>query len=239
MKLLIIRHGDPNYEIDSLTEKGKLEAELLCKRLNSVKIDDAYVSPLGRARLTADIALSDKDIVPEVCDWLHEFGCSAQNPQKSGVIWDLRPSYFAEHKTELLSDNWQLFEMFEGSDVKDAYQKVADGVDDILSKHGYKRNGLLYDAINPCYDTIALFCHYGVESMILSHILNVSPYVFLQGFCALTSSVTTVVTEEREKGIASFRCLSFGDLSHLYAANCEPSFAGRFAEIYGNGDRQD
>ena len=30
MKLLLIRHGDPDYTHDSLTEKGQREAELLC-----------------------------------------------------------------------------------------------------------------------------------------------------------------------------------------------------------------
>ena len=33
MRILIIRHGEPDYENDNLTEKGKLEAELLAKGL--------------------------------------------------------------------------------------------------------------------------------------------------------------------------------------------------------------
>ena len=33
MKLLIVRHGDPDYSIDSLTPKGWREAELLKDRL--------------------------------------------------------------------------------------------------------------------------------------------------------------------------------------------------------------
>ena len=33
MRILIIRHGDPDYEHDSLTEKGLREANLLKKRL--------------------------------------------------------------------------------------------------------------------------------------------------------------------------------------------------------------
>ena len=37
MRLLIIRHGDPDYSIDSLTEKGWREAELLKDRL--LKLD--------------------------------------------------------------------------------------------------------------------------------------------------------------------------------------------------------
>ena len=32
MKLIFIRHGEPDYEADSLTEKGWREAELLAKR---------------------------------------------------------------------------------------------------------------------------------------------------------------------------------------------------------------
>ena len=33
MKLFIIRHGDPNYALDTLTERGWREAELLRDRL--------------------------------------------------------------------------------------------------------------------------------------------------------------------------------------------------------------
>ena len=44
MRLLIIRHGDPDYEADSLTEKGWREAELLADRMEKEKIDYFYVS---------------------------------------------------------------------------------------------------------------------------------------------------------------------------------------------------
>ena len=53
MKILIIRHGEPDYERDSLTEKGWREASLLADRLCETKIDAFFVSPLGRARDTA------------------------------------------------------------------------------------------------------------------------------------------------------------------------------------------
>jgi len=58
------------------------------------------------------------------------------------------------------------------------------------------------------------------------------------GFCALPTSVTTLVTEERRKGIAYFRMLAFGDISHLYIAGEEPSFSGRFCETYDNFDER-
>ena len=56
VKLLIVRHGDPDYELDSLTETGKREAKLLAERLKDEKIDYVYSSPLGRAKLTCEIA---------------------------------------------------------------------------------------------------------------------------------------------------------------------------------------
>ena len=52
MRLLIIRHGDPDYARDNLTEKGKREAKLLSEMLAKDKIDYLYCSPLGRAKAT-------------------------------------------------------------------------------------------------------------------------------------------------------------------------------------------
>ena len=53
MKLIFIRHGEPNYEIDSLTEKGWREAELLSKRTVKWNVTDftARRSDVRRIRL--------------------------------------------------------------------------------------------------------------------------------------------------------------------------------------------
>ena len=57
MKLLIVRHGDPDYSIDSLTETGWIEAELLSDRLCKLDVKAFYCSPKGRARDTAKATL--------------------------------------------------------------------------------------------------------------------------------------------------------------------------------------
>ena len=44
MKLIIIRHGDPDYSIDSLTEKGWREAELLSERISRLDVKAFYLS---------------------------------------------------------------------------------------------------------------------------------------------------------------------------------------------------
>ena len=76
MRILIIRHGDPDYANDTLTEKGHREAKLLAEKLKKEKIDFIYSSPLGRARHTCDYtarALGKADEVVEK-EWLREFG---------------------------------------------------------------------------------------------------------------------------------------------------------------------
>ncbi len=53
MRLLLIRHGDPDWDADSLTETGRREAELLAERIAPMDIAEYYVSTMRRARETA------------------------------------------------------------------------------------------------------------------------------------------------------------------------------------------
>ena len=53
MRLIFIRHGDPDYKNDSLTDRGKIEAQALVERVSSWEVDKFFCSPLGRARETA------------------------------------------------------------------------------------------------------------------------------------------------------------------------------------------
>ena len=53
MRLLLVRHGDPNYELDCLTELGHRQAKIVAKRLMEEGIQKIYCSPQGRAQQTA------------------------------------------------------------------------------------------------------------------------------------------------------------------------------------------
>ena len=46
MRILFIRHGDPDYLNDTLTEKGCREADLLAKRAVTLQMGECYMSPL-------------------------------------------------------------------------------------------------------------------------------------------------------------------------------------------------
>lgn len=236
MKVLIIRHGDPDYSIDSLTEKGWREAELLSQKLIKTDIKEFYCSPLGRARDTASPTLKKMGRTAEICDWLQEFPGYISD-DKSGektIPWDLLPNYWTNISGFFDKDEWLKQSLMQSGDVETVYKDVCSKLDLLLEKHGYKRENNVYRAVKPNCDTIVLFCHFGLECVLLSHILNISPVLLWHGFVAPPSSVTTLITEEREDGIAYFRCNGFGDISHLYVADEPPAFAARFCEMYSN-----
>ncbi len=238
MRILIVRHGEPNYKIDSLTEKGWREAELLSNRLIKENIDYFYVSPLGRARDTASFTLKKCQKEATQLEWLREFDAHVDKPGISDNhrAWDWLPKEMVKYDELFDEHDWLNQENIKNSDTKEEYKWVVDNFDKLLEKHGYKRNKRLYKVVSPSHDTICLFCHFGLEMVLLSHLLNISPYPLWHGFCAAPTSVTTIYTEEREKDEVIFRIQSFGDVSHLY--NNEPvSFAGRYDECYGDDSR--
>ena len=242
MKLLIIRHADPDYEKDSLTEKGWREAEYLSEMLAKMDIKKFYTSPYGRARDTASLTLEKMNRTAEVMPWLREFDVMIERPddiERMRIPWDWLPQDWTLDPRFYDKDQWHENELLKKYNVGDEYRKVTEPFDELLEKHGYRREGGFYRAIKPNHDTIALFCHFGCGAVLLSHLWNVSPMVVWHGFCALPSSVTTVVTEERRKGIASFRMLSYGDTSHLYVHDEQPAFAARFCECFEDETRHD
>ena len=239
MKILIIRHADPDYENDSLTQKGAREARFVTERLLKESPAAVYVSPMGRARKTAEEYLKKTEIKPTVYTWLREFIHDVTFPDGHKQIpWDLMPEFLNKNPELYDMNKWYLNPLMQTGNIKEEYDKVSEGIDALLKKHGYERDGLIYKVNNPTTDTIMLFCHFGVECVILSHMLNVSPVLLWQGFCCAPTGVTTVYTEEREKGKAQFRVSAFGDISHLYINNEPPAFAARFCEIYDNHDER-
>ncbi|MCI6521335.1 MAG: histidine phosphatase family protein [bacterium] len=240
MKLMIVRHADPDYSIDSLTPVGWEEARLLAERMAKLDITDFYVSPLGRARDTASLTLEKMDRKAEVCPWLREFEAPIYKPDspKPGCTWDWLPQDWTVEPRYYDPDRWTEPEVMQAGDVAGQAEWVASHLDAVLAAHGYERDGNLYRAVRPNTDTLAFFCHFGVECVMLGHLLHVSPMVLWHGMCAAPSSVTILNTEERRKGIASFRMSTFGDTSHLYAGGREPSFAARFCETWENMDQR-
>lgn len=239
MRLLIVRHGDPDYSIDSLTPTGWKEAALLADRISKLDVKAFYVSPMGRAKDTASLTLKKMGRTAKELPWLREFS-PAGDPNRKGnkPMWDWLPQDWTAQPQLYHPDTWYLQEHYAAVKAEAEYKWVAEGLDALLAKHGYVRDGKLYRAEKPNEDTVVLFCHFGVACILLGHLLGISPAVMWHSFCAAPSSVTTLNTEERREGIAYFRMSSFGDISHLYAAGQEPAFAARFCEMYTNAHQR-
>lgn len=234
MRLLIVRHGDPDYENDALTSQGRLEAEALSERMKNIKADECYVSPLGRAKETAETSLKKMNMKAEELEWLREFAPKVNRPQKLGVAWDWLPQDWTNMPYAFDFDRWTQYPALEEAGVQKERDWVYAEFSAFLERHGYKKEGKIFKVLEPNSVTIVLFCHFGLECILLSYLLNLSPFVLWHSTIAAPTSVTTVVTEERREGIAQFRMLAFGDTSHLYAAGIEPAFSGRFRERYTN-----
>ena len=239
MRLLLIRHGDPDYSVDSLTEKGHREAELLSERLAAMDIKAFYTSPLGRAGKTAEYTLSKVGRRAEVLDWAREF----DRPVDDGaggkrLAWDFLPEVWTGTAEYYDKDRWADVKLMKDADIRSGIEQVYSGLDRLLERHGYRREERIYRAVSPNEDTVALFCHFGVTCVMLSHLLGVSPVVLWHGTIAAPSSVTTLITEERREGKAVFRMTAFGDVSHLYKHGEPPAFAGRFCEMFTNEEQR-
>ena len=133
---------------------------------------------------------------------------------------------------------WREAEILKGSDAVANYDHVISNFDKLLSCYGYVKDGLTFRVEESNEKTIAFFCHYGITSVLLSHLWNVSPFTNLHFLTLAPTSVTEVVSEERQKGIATFRTLRAGDISHLSIGGEAPSFSARFCETYENMDQR-
>ncbi len=238
MRILFIRHGDPDYVLDSLTPRGRREAEALGKHFPNYHATKAFVSPLGRARLTAELALAGTDLVPEVRPWLEEFPIRISRPdcpEQSSVAWDWLPGDLAK-QPELLSDaEWKSSKAIR-REVSEKYDEVTKAFDELLSANGYVRDGRIYRAERPNHEVLAFFCHFGIACVFVSHLLHTSPYVFWQGAVGAPTSVISLYTEERRPGIAAFRMNEFGSTLHLALEGIEISRRARFTECFGDDE---
>ena len=235
MRILIIRHGDPDYVNDTVTEKGHREAEMLADRLAKEKIDYFYVSPLGRAQATAAHTLEKTGRQAVTLDWLQEFEPRIWRPDRTDKktrVWDWLPQDWTQEDVFYDFDSWAKHPILEEGHVLEEYQKVCSGLDELLAKHGYVHEGRLFRVTQPNHDTICLFCHFGLQMVILSYLLHIPVMPLWHGFAAAPTSVTVLYSEERRRGTAYFRVQSFGDLTHLNVNGEEPSFHARFCECF-------
>jgi probable phosphoglycerate mutase len=142
--------------------------------------------------------------------------------------------FFAGQNTKLLegafhSDWYRHAEAAGCLTAKAGYERIQTESDAFIEKLGYKRNGAVYKIHKPSDKRVAVFCHHGMGTAWLSHLLNIPPLIFWAGFNIGHSGVTIIDFENHENGLTAPRCLVLSDLGHIYEA--------RLPMEYNNGIR--
>ncbi len=227
MKIVIIRHAEPDYENDTLTDKGFREARMLGEYYKDTKKDVIYSSPLPRAKYTAEALANGQEII--IKDYLEEFWHPIHIDGKERHNWDFLPSEIERHP-ELVTHDFLTSDIAKEVDMKGLYDEVIKGFDETLKEHGYERVGSYYKVSKKNDDTIVFVCHLGMMSLLMSRLSGIPYTQIAQYFFVAPTGVTIYMSEEREKGIAQFRCREFGNIDHLKIKNEPYSKFGSFED---------
>ncbi len=255
MHLIFIRHGDPDYKNDSLTQKGFKEADLLATYTADWDVSALYVSSYGRAQRTADGLEKNWKVERQTCTWLHEFDWRVIDPNsaKSRGAWDLMPEQFFCNDLYFNKDKWADTPLMQSGNIKEHYKEVTENFDKVLLSFGYCRKEEkipLYsctpnftsqelsvdthlDAFQKNGDErkLVFVCHLGVMFVLISYLTGLSPMQLWQGFFVAPTSVTILGAQERLPGQVLFRVQTMGSTSHLAAAKEDPSSSGFFGSV--------
>lgn len=259
MRIIFVRHGEPDYKNDTLTEKGWREAELLAERISKWNVTDFYCSPLGRAKDTASCTLKKMNRTAKTLDWVQEFSYFIDDPVtgRHGVPWDFVPSLWSSDPMMLSKENWVNADVMKQNPViAIKYREVCSSLDKLLADYGYVREQNFYrmpdkeevfitstvspdniDHINNQARSdkaadIVIFCHLGAICIMLSHLLNIPFPLLTHGFFLPTTSLTILATEERWSNEAYFRVQAMGDVHHLLNGKEPLSDAGYFTSSF-------
>ena len=223
MLLYIVRHGDPVYVTDSLTERGKRQAEAVGKRIYDSQIDRIFSSPMGRALETAEPACRLLGLECNIEEWTHEIGDERLTPFPDGKlksITNVQNTYYLENGNVDLNYN-EAFTCtgINESDIKSAVDFIERHGNDFLERLGYKKENGVYKILRNNEEKVALFCHSAFARAWISVLLHIPFHIMWSSFSYTHTGVTVLEFKNNPNGITAPRCLCFSDMSHLYAQN--------------------
>lgn len=220
MRIVFVRHGEPNYEKDCLTPKGHLQAQAAAKRLREEGITRIYSSPMGRARQTAEKTAQELGIPDiQILDFMHELSWGSADGEPTafdGHPWDIADELMRRGE-DLTSPDWRMHAFYRNNRVVQGMDYVAEEIDKWIATLGYEREGLYYRCKRPNDEqlTVALFSHGGSSSAALAQIFHQQfPYA-----CAclhMPFTGITIARFDRRPGSLGMPCLELtGDGRHI------------------------
>ena len=225
MLLYIVRHGDPIYVTDTLTELGRRQAEAVGKRIFDSKVDRIFSSPMGRAKETADPACRLLGLEKSIEDWTHEIEDERLTPFPDGKMKSisvLQNTCFRENgNISLPFERSYECQGISESRMKEAVGYIERNGKDFLERLGYREENGVYRILKPNEEKVALFCHAAFARAWISVLLHIPLHIMWSSFDYTHTGVTVIEFKNNENGITAPRCLCYSDVSHLYAAGID------------------
>ena len=226
MLLYFLRHGDPIYHPDCLTDKGKEQAESLSRRLLGSGIDEIYASSSVRAQQTAR-PLADKLGKPiHTMHWCHEdLAYRDFTIEEDGKrVWFFESEKFLSRMgrpdVAALGYDWERHPLFAATRCGEGFRRIAGHTDSFMATLGFR-----HDTENHCFvaepptggeeKRIALFAHGGFGRAFLAHLLDI-PFPFATRMMHNHSGMTVLWFRPYPDGLTFPRLIMFSGDGHLY-----------------------
>ncbi|MBQ6551817.1 MAG: histidine phosphatase family protein [Lachnospiraceae bacterium] len=217
MRLLFVRHGEPNYRDDCLTPTGLKQAEACAKRLEHEGITKIYSSPMGRALETARFTSELLDLPIKQLDYMHEISWGSRDGSPlpmDGHPWALASRLIEEGDWNFKDDNWRNHPYFRNNLVMDYHDLIVDSIDEFLEKYGYERYGTRYFCHFLTDETPVIFSHGGSSGCAISHIINLPFPYFASIFEYWFTSIIVLEFPDKPGSIVYPRVRLFNDCAH-------------------------
>ena len=228
MILYYVRHGDPIYSPDSLTERGHKQANALVERFKLYGLDEIYVSSSNRAIQTAEPTCKALNIEPKILDWTNEAYAwqSLTVPTEDGgrtwIFFDKKfRSYMNLPEVLSLGKKWYTHPLFKDLDFGDGLKRIEDEADKLLLSFGFmhERENNRYKELEKNEKRVALFAHQGFGIAFLSAVLDI-PYPYVATHMDLShSSVSPILFNADKDEYLYPKLLQLSNDSHLFKEN--------------------
>lgn len=230
MFLYYVRHGDPIYDPDSLTELGHKQAQALSNRFVLYGLDEIYASTSTRAQMTAEPTAKRLNLPIILCDWANEglawldFAIQKEDGNKTWAFATQKyMDLFNSDAVIALGDRWYEYPDFANENFANGVKRVDDAVDEFMLSLGYKhdRAHRRYQRVGESKRAdgkekrVALFAHQGFGLAFLSSLLDIT-YPFFCTHFDISHTGTSVIEFDDEKDFVYPKLLQHSNDSHLY-----------------------
>lgn len=217
MRLIFVRHGEPDYENNCLTPLGHKQAEVLVGRLKDEGITEIHTSKLGRAIQTAEPIAAHLGLEINTHSFINEIGGSSIDGTElpeGGHPWRMA-KHLAKNGFDLMRSDWAESEPYCHSKLVEGYNRVAEGIDVFLEECGYTREGKYYRVGEKTKKTVALFSHCASSTAALARIFNLPMSMAITAIVPRHTAVTVVIIDGKPGSLVVPTIEIMNDARHI------------------------